>query len=60
MFRKLGRWAVRRLKERSTWLTLITVFSTVTGMHISPENADKVLAVGTGVLSTIGIMTEEV
>lgn len=60
MFKKLGRWAVRRLKERSTWLTLITVFSTIIGVHVVPQNSHEVLSVGAGFLSAIGIMTEEV
>lgn len=50
---------LERLSERSTWSVLITLAGTVLGVTFAPENVELIISVALGVVSLIGILTQE-
>lgn len=46
-----------RLRERSTWMGL-TALASAFGLAITPEAAEAIIAVGSGVAGLIGILTK--
>lgn len=42
-----------RLKEKSTWATIITLIATAIGLNISPENKE---AISLGALSLVSVI----
>ena len=51
-------WAIERLQERSTWLGIVGVASSV-GIYIKPEMASSISQIGVGVASAIAILTKD-
>jgi len=51
-------WAINRLQERSTWLGIVGVASSV-GIYIKPEMASSISQIGVGVASAIAILTKD-
>jgi hypothetical protein len=49
-------WIAARLKERSTWMGLIGLLSTV-GISISPEYSETIVTVGVALGSGIAILS---
>lgn len=52
-------WIFDRAKERSTWATVLTVVTSVTGWVIAPELQDAIIVTALGVVSVIAIITKE-
>lgn len=48
-----------RLKERSTWTTLLALVATVTGATFAPELKEAIVSAGLGVVSLIAVLTKE-
>jgi len=51
-------WLGARLKERSTWLG-ITGLVTTLGVALSPELMETIVGIGTGIGALIAIMTRD-
>lgn len=51
-------WAIERMQERSTWLGLVGIASSV-GIYIKPELASSISQIGVGVASAIAIFTKD-
>lgn len=56
---KIVKFVLDRLKEKSTWATLITVVSMVIGTEISPDQQEKIMTAGLSILAVIGIFVNE-
>jgi hypothetical protein len=48
-----------RLRERSTWLAIITAVATLSGWELDPVRADVYAGLGIGVATVIGVITRE-
>lgn len=55
MRKRLVTYIRRQLDEASTWRGLV-VIATAFGMHLSPDQADAVVAVGLGLSGLLGVM----
>ena len=51
-------WLLERIKERSTWLSLIGILAMV-GIEVSPESQESILRICLLVASAIGIVTKD-
>lgn len=56
--KKLINYLAARLKERSTWLGLIGLLSSV-GITLSPANTDAIVTVGVALASAITVLTAD-
>ena len=48
-----------RLKEKSTWATLITIVVSVTGIQLAPEQQEAITSAAITVLGLIGVFWNE-
>jgi nickel-dependent lactate racemase len=49
---------VDRLKERSTWLGIITII-TAAGIHVTPEQAEAVAVAGAAIAGAVAVFTAD-
>lgn len=56
--RKAAAYALARLKERSTWLGLMSVL-TAAGVHISPEMQPYVLEIVLGAAGLVAVIAKD-
>lgn len=52
-------YILERLREKSTWLTLLTLVGAVAGITISPELSEEISMAGMGIAGIIAIVTKE-
>jgi hypothetical protein len=48
-----------RLRERSTWLAIITAVGTIAGWELDPVRADVYAGIGMSLATAIGVLTRE-
>lgn len=44
-------WLLERLKEKSTWVALVTNGAALLGAHLAPEMQEAIIATGLGITS---------
>jgi hypothetical protein len=52
-------YILERLREKSTWLTILTLVGAVAGISISPELSEEISMAGMGIAGIIAIVTKE-
>ncbi len=56
--KKVIHYILARLKERSTWLGLIS-FATALGLMMTPEQQEQVIAAGMAIAGFVGAFTRD-
>jgi hypothetical protein len=51
-------YIIARLKERSTWLGLVGLLSSI-GISLKPESTEAIIALGMAAASTIAVFTTD-
>ena len=51
-------YILARLKERSTWLSIVTLV-TVAGVTLSPEQQEAIVTAGAAIAAAIGVFTAD-
>ena len=57
--KKFFSWVLSRLKEKTTWASLLTVVGTVFGIQFAPEQAEAITSIGLGIVALVLFSTKE-
>jgi hypothetical protein len=52
-------YILERLREKSTWMTLLTLVGAIAGITINPELSEEISMAGMGIAGIIAIVTKE-
>lgn len=58
MITKLLKQLLERLKERSTWVGLITILTSI-GINIKPELSEGIVSAGMGIVGLVFVLTRD-
>ena len=50
---------IARLKEKSTWLSIVTLATSVGLIHFNPEQTEAIITAGMSIAVAIGVFTKE-
>jgi hypothetical protein len=56
---KILPFVMDRLKEKSTWATLLTIGGMIAGFEFSPEQSERITVAGMAILGAIGVFVNE-
>lgn len=56
---KIGRYLIERLTEKSTLVTIVSIFVGALGYKMVPESQNVITGALVSVLSAVGILTKE-
>jgi hypothetical protein len=50
---KALKWVLERLKEKTTWIAIITSISTVFGVEFAPEIKEQIIIAGMAIVTAV-------